>query len=387
MFLLILIITAYLSGALYHKQVALNYINTIHVAIIIEQMHQPPRHTQELVELSSSNDDRRVTVHDHPQHRLERFPSVEQRIQLYMSNWYQPPCSSETKSQYVINFDNFSFPTLKYTGPGDEDHGGASQHVFESKMQVDVKLLLEEKTVADCARDMTEWEEQEKRPHTEGRVLRRPFTSPYCKDAMEMLNITKEMASPVASPVASPREEEVSSKNRATTMASPVASPVANPKEEDVTEFHPMILQMGDDPTLSKFVPVFSKYRSSLSRDELDLVTEPSTCSTRLSASKDPTAGLAPIIWNLNSGRHFGPLLEAARSHDIPWNEKRNGTLWRGGMTGFVEERPDATPLDQCLSNTRCRFVYESRQRNSSLIDAAITLFGPQYRGGGDCNC
>lgn len=97
-------------------------------------------------------------------------------------------------------------------------------------------------------------------------------------------------------------------------------------------------------------------------------------------------SGFAPILWNLNSKRHYGVQLQSTKKFDIPWNEKKNGTLWRGGMTGFLEMRQDASDLEQCLSNTRCRFVYESRLRKSPLIDAGLSWIVPHYKGGTFCN-
>jgi Glycosyl transferase family 90 len=360
------IVYGLVSGVLYNSMETLyplfshqgGFNSCCNVALTIHQgkLLPPGGGTEEQDPSSSST----MAVHfrgppDLPQNRTDRFPSVEQRIQLYMSNWYQPPCSNQTKMSYVIERDHASFPTLRYTGPAND-----RTKVYESKVQPDVKLLLEDETIADCARSMAEWEQQEKRPRTEGRIFHRRPMVWYCQDAMEMLNITKDLSARAI-------------------LASPEA-------------FYPIILQMGDIPTLSTSVPVIAKYRSSMSRDNLHRVTDLSTCSNRLSATgtapvhENPTDGFFPIIWNLNSERHFGPHLRATRSHDIPWHDKRNGTLWRGAMTGFMEQRPDATPLDQCLSNTRCRFVYESRQRNSTLIDARLSWIPPEYSGGVYCN-
>jgi hypothetical protein len=152
----------------------------------------------------------------------------------------------------------------------------------------------------------------------------------------------------------------------------------------------PVILQMGDEKSLSLSMPIVAKFRGRLSKEELERVTAPSTCSDRPQANsmlgKGPGLdGFAPVVWNLNSVRHFG-YVPVARSEDIPWNQKKLGTLWRGIMTGFVENNENATALDQCMSNTRCRFVYESKIRKSPLIDAALVGIDPRYKGGTSCN-
>jgi Glycosyl transferase family 90 len=119
-------------------------------------------------------------------------------------------------------------------------------------------------------------------------------------------------------------------------------------------------------------------------REERQCVTAPSTCSNRSAARTMLVGhlGFAPIVWNLNSARHNGAQLQATKAFDVPWYEKKNSTLWRGAMTGFLETRQDASDLEQCLSNTRCRFVYESRLRKSSLIDAGLSWIVPHYKGG-----
>ena len=289
----------------------------------------------------------------HPAERKDRFPSVEQRIRLYMSNWYQPPCTEQAQLPYRIDYDNMSFPTLTYTG----DMEDPVQTVYESIVQPDSKLLLELETLLDCGRariDQEPWESFEKFPRTEARIRRRPNLWNYCNDSIQIIQVTSEL-------------------NRAHMNAET-----------------PVILQMGDEKSLSLSMPIVAKFRGRLSKEELERVTAPSTCSDRPQANsmlgKGPGLdGFAPVVWNLNSVRHFG-YVPVARSEDIPWNQKKLGTLWRGIMTGFVENNENATALDQCMSNTRCRFVYESKIRKSPLIDAALVGIDPRYKGGTSCN-
>jgi Glycosyl transferase family 90 len=286
----------------------------------------------------------------HPAERRDRFPSVEQRIRLYMSNWYQPPCTDQAKLPYRIDYDNMSFPTLTYTG----DTEDPVQRVYDSIVQPDSKLLLELETITDCGRARIgdePWDSFEKFPRTESRIRRRPNLWNYCNDSIQIIQINNELNGGADSPV---------------------------------------ILQMGDEKSLSLSMPIVAKFRGRLSKQELDRVTAPSTCSDRLQANsmlgKGPGLdGYAPVVWNLNSVRHFG-YVSVARSEDIPWSQKKLGTLWRGIMTGFVEDGPNATALDQCMSNTRCRFVYESKKRNSPLVDAAVVGMDPRYKGGTSCN-
>ena len=290
----------------------------------------------------------------HPLVRSDRFPSVDERIRLYMSNWYQPPCTQDAKVFYKLSHDNDSFPTLRYNGPIDD----TVQGTYESIVKPDAKILLEIDTISDCGRlkeEGTDWDSLELRPRTYDRIIGRANLWNYCANSEEILNITKEL------------------------------------NDKDKHDYTPVILQMGDEKSVSLTIPVVAKYRGRIDRNELNRVTDMTTCSDRPHANtalgKGPMLdGYAPIVWNLNVMRHFGTLGEA-RTADIPWKDKKLGTLWRGFMTGSMIDGPETTELEQCLSNARCRFVYETNlQRNSSLIDAALIGMYPTYKGGITCN-
>ena len=288
----------------------------------------------------------------HPTERSDRFPSVEARIQLYMSNWYQPPCNRKTQIDYTLSRDNETFPTLTYTGPIDD----IVLTEYKSIVAPDAKILLEEETMADCGRTpLMEGNEGfnmlEKFPRTEKRIFRRSNLWNYCKDSIEIIAITKQLTR---------------------------------------NKYSPILLQMGDEKSLSLSMPVIAKYRGRMPRKELERVSDPSTCADRPHATTAMGKGVgfdgfAPIVWNLNSERHFG-MLEQAWREDMPWKDKILGTLWRGFMTGRMDDAEQATELEQCNSNTRCRFVYEANRMKSPLIDAKLIGMYPGYKGGKSCN-
>ena len=55
----------------------------------------------------------------HPAQRSERFPSFEERLKIYMGNWYLPPCTNENKIQderirYHFNYtSSLEFPSVE----------------------------------------------------------------------------------------------------------------------------------------------------------------------------------------------------------------------------------------------------------------------------------
>ena len=288
----------------------------------------------------------------HPSKRRNRFPTVDKRIRLYMSNWFQPPCSKKSKIAYTIQYDTNSFPTLKCKKAGN------GHHVYESIVQPDVKLLLDNETILDCGRTLLQWKKEGARKRTDKRIHKRSNMWNYCFNAIEILNITHKL----------------------------------NANNGRTNTFTPVILQMGDEKSLTNSsVPYIAKFRPRLSQEEVERVTKKTTCDDRQQATTvvgngPELHGFVPIVWNLNTARHFGYIAKA-RSEDIPWKDKKLGTLWRGFMTGFMEVGPEITELEQCLSNARCRFVYETNlQGDSSLIDAALIGVYPSYKGGITCN-
>lgn len=55
----------------------------------------------------------------HPAKRSERFPSFEERLKIYMGNWYLPPCNNENRNEderirYHFNYtSSLEFPSVE----------------------------------------------------------------------------------------------------------------------------------------------------------------------------------------------------------------------------------------------------------------------------------
>jgi hypothetical protein len=53
----------------------------------------------------------RYTVDDHLKNRSARFPSIDERVRLYMTHWYAPPCSARQRILYAFrNADDTNDP-------------------------------------------------------------------------------------------------------------------------------------------------------------------------------------------------------------------------------------------------------------------------------------
>jgi hypothetical protein len=119
--------------------------------------------------------------------REQRFPSVEDRLKVYMSNWYIPPCEGYDdgliKYSYNQSNDNNSeWPSLLiHTIP---DRGNHSVHQIESIIEPDRILFLDTDTARDCASTRIDQGSNQK---YHGRVLVRQNMFMYCVDVADTL--------------------------------------------------------------------------------------------------------------------------------------------------------------------------------------------------------
>jgi len=153
----------------------------------------------------------------------------------------------------------------------------------------------------------------------------------------------------------------------------------------------PLIVQFGDAFARSRTVPIISKYRKRILVNESisRFSSEATTCNdpylkvdsrppimawTWDSYYWDAKPIYQPIVWKLESSRHFGNNFRESRYQDIPWEKKKLGAVWIGDMTGGPEASlitPDMSSQQICYWNPRCNFVYQ--HRNSSLVHARLS--------------
>ena len=123
--------------------------------------------------------------------REQRFPSVEERLQVYMSNWYIPPCEGYDNGliQYSYtrstdsNSSSEAWPSLLvHTIP---DRGNHSVHQIESIVEPDRVLFLDADTARDCASARNQAGSGNQKYN--GRVLMRENMFMYCVDVEDTL--------------------------------------------------------------------------------------------------------------------------------------------------------------------------------------------------------
>jgi hypothetical protein len=341
-----------------------------------------PDHVQQLLGNFS------IHIRWHPKKRSERFPSVDERVKLYMSNWYLPPCRNtnytassssigtfagkySTRISTIQSNDgrNESWPILYISDPMDSVSNNKSM-IIDSSVHPDRNILLHRATIEDCARSKEEYNQQGKL-FTESRVNKRWFMFSYCSEVVELMNLMDQMD-----------RDEVDDEDGDTTTT-------------------PILAYFGDGTGLISNdqdafeIPLIAKYRAATTKEYISQVTttttgggggsnylrEEESCWKQEQQARPPLKTvyhqdeyrnkLSPIIWRLNPNRHWNPLPEALQK-DTAWEEKKNVAFYSGDMTGSYNSGSKTTDLETCVSNQRCRFVL--MHGSSKLIDARIAF-------------
>lgn len=287
-----------------------------------------------------------------------RFPSREERLKIYMSNWYAPPCTEYSKG--FVEFESLDlpdsqkqhtahWPRIKIRVARDfdadtRDNESLVELIVDSAIEPDTTFYVDPDVVIDCLKP----NETAKFPD---RVIFRKNMNMYCEDA-------------------------------ATSLLTAIAHVDWERKlqGEDASSIvvQPTLIQFGDLKHSHYFgninVPHLKKFRSATTRDWLDSVTalECYTSPRDFLPNAHHTTYFQPIIWKLASRRHFGNLVRVFKE-DTAWSLKKNMAIFRGQLTGaqadgYNKHRP---ALENCLKLRRCRLVYN--HSNSSLVQAHLT--------------
>ena len=266
-------------------------------------------------------------AHWHPQDRGERFPSVDERVRLYMSTWYLPPCSKPDLSFHRNNSD--STPTIFI-----QEKARSQPLSISCEPRRDAVFSIHSKTLAKCVG-----------------VRSLPLLS-YCNDLFDdFWDFSFDSNPPVL------------------VLAGDIRSEKAMPK----ADIHS--------------TPVLAKHRKAASIEAVHNATHtknPSDCTDQRNhlyfdhSNKndyDVPIPFPPIIWKLNTKRHFGKHLDIVRHTKILWQDKIPKAIWRGDPTGYGRNRvmqngihfPEAT----CNAMPRCLFV--KKHVGSHVLDAGFT--------------
>jgi hypothetical protein len=309
--------------------------------------------------------------------RKTRFPSVDERVRVYMSNWYLPPCllKTATTTSHVkndtTNISSDSF--LEYNLKRNEEDG--TQHmVFREVRTTREKkhgrlrsFVIDDSTHFDLLR------------HLNKDKMLACTTNTYCTDFVQYLF---------------PAMERVATSINDTTTTNNVSDVVFMYQFSDVEKTRAYSIDMYKYTGYPN-VPNFKKFRFAMSNDELERILTPTNDEDQCSISPRPVPvtiiqqqrmiqgekiepNSQPIVVKLTMKRHYGPLQNITKI-DVEWSKKKNQAIFRGQFTGLfpngmkVNDIRKLSPIDQCNVLHRCRLVYNSAS-NTTLIDAKLAL-------------
>lgn len=296
-------------------------------------------------------------IHVPPTTRANRFPSVEQRVKLYMSNWYSPPCEYATDQFVRYRYERASDASewkalhLEAMAHGDLTNGTLTDLKIESIVEPDTLFFMDKEILQFCARD--------------------------------------DIVDPEIEVVLTPREQILSERIKGVTnmqmycydikkMMLPALRHVEWGRQGRDEPEPPTLLQFGDNKNShghgTIVFPHMKKFRSAAtSQRGLDKLTSVK-CHDKpreMLHSVHGTQVFQPIIWKLATHRHFG-YLSRIQQWDTPWSQKMNKAIFRGQLTGakdnYLRHESD---FYNCMHMKRCKLVYD--HVNSTLLDAKLT--------------
>jgi Glycosyl transferase family 90 len=315
------------------------------------------------------------------QNRSIRFPSVEHRVKVYMSNWYIPPCDDSARITYqysTVTSDNDTVTvrelSLQQQQMGTEGNFG-NDDVTTTMYPNQKQRLFEVDSHFDIKHDKSFNE-----LHFVNRQVFMDCKHTYCRDVVNAIL---------------PAFDRLLENN---------TGKVVNDK---VTTNALIFVQFGDtiqtrglekqlQQKNSKLVfypriPVIQKVRVSKSAIELNYETDDATyrCYTKGERRVSLTSKgyfpshplnrkqMEPIVWKLKTNRHYGRIYRVVAADTLKWEEKKDKAIFRGALTGTYMNgvrQVDALSYsvdERCRLLQRCWFTY--KHGLSPLIDSKLT--------------
>jgi hypothetical protein len=294
------------------------------------------------------------TVDDDISNRSARFPSFDERLRVYMTHWYAPPCSDEQRIHY-------SFSTLGIDNP---------------------ELIFSHNT-ANITKNPLKWRwwslrRKKKNNNNKDKVVN--ISSSIVSSDIHYLSHTQDGGTP-----------NCTRKHSWMSYCRDVDSTVwpSMDRMNDWTFHHdnttqdmltmptpPILMQFGDMTSSTRLgptnVPVVMKTRLSVSREKGTSLTAAVCRNETPSMFARGQDHMNAILWKLNNHRHYGRL-DGVAAADTMWKRKHNKTVFRGVLSGGATPKfLNASHLDACLYFPRCRAIYNSY--DSALVDARLSV-------------
>jgi Arabidopsis thaliana protein of unknown function (DUF821). len=269
----------------------------------------------------------------HPVLRKDRFPSVDERVQLYMSTWYLPPCSSSKERlryRYILQDDNLRSPPFVQIMQYDNDSTAAAINItLETRMKPDTIFALNENGLSE---------------ENVGR---------YPQDAQKILHLYHELFP-----------------GSATTELPPIVITVGDSGGEHFAH-HP--------------IPYFCKWRPIARPSDWKWIQSTGMMSSCIESvenrgrfgqdmySSNQTM-YAPIVWGVSYRRHFR-YVAWVPWYDTGWEKKQHGAIWRGVLTGAKGRVVMGDSfVSNCQRVPRCKFVEKFHKSETLNVGVSFQL-------------
>ena len=315
--------------------------------------------------------------------RHTRFPSVDERVKLYMTSWYTPPCEENVDGHVLYTYPDSMSSTYKSTvivqpvtvvTSTNINEGVVNPTEVPPRLSIDTTysrtplcFLYNRSVIEECTDNLCNDARQYYTPYVDQYFV----TNPYSDDPNVPLFAQHGDANYYRANLADRTQQ---------------SSSITSMPQENVESR----LYLGNPN-----IPVFKKFRGALSETERATIIQSNTCfgtgqrrTVATAVSSESTEmmyhdAFLPIISIVsNFGRHFHPLIDIidSDSDSRPWDQKVSKAVYRGLCTGQsksaykskkIRERENVSDYDFCQNIPRCRLVFE--YHNSSLVDAKLT--------------
>ncbi|KAL7555947.1 hypothetical protein ACA910_005487 [Epithemia clementina (nom. ined.)] len=319
-----------------------------------------------------------------PNERAKRFPSVEERVKVYMGHWYLPPCGlsssnddptsveKEEKDHFVVfykyNPENETVHLLIKDPDSDHKNENTKNNTNHSSQQATAAVYSYVLGSRPESRQpffakQSDFEfcnvtfQHDKRIHHECLDVHHTIPKAYLWQQRQQSgddhphNITLSSSSAIAS---TSHHQNNSTNRHVTDFFWNETHLHFNGQNSngsyDYSNSHnlpPVLLRFGDESKAER-IPIFQKWKPALTTEELERVTSGSCRHSRpsrrqpfdthsLAASSFSSSLWPPIVWLLNSKRHYR-FVKSVPNADTLWKHKKNMAIFRGGLTGFLDE-------------------------------------------------
>jgi Glycosyl transferase family 90 len=318
----------------------------------------------------------RYDTYQEAQFRSQRFPSVEQRVKLYLSNWYLPPCP-DSDAPFIAysarRLYHWEYSRSEHIDTSVDDNSPSSEDKWYYELHV-VHMDNEDDTEDRTVRSMVVTNEVE---------VRRIFYA----DASPLLNCSQQVNWSIHFYCSDTQQsilEELPALGWNDSSSSSPPPPILVQFSDETESIMGIDIANHSQVISNPDVPHFKKIRYALSNKDLDrLVRRPvlytdqddeaqSSSACDASPRRRPPTGmdhLQPILWLLNEDRHF-EYTKRLRRYDRPWKGKQDRAVFRGMLTGLKYDPADEAGYI-CYQLLRCRLVQE--YYHSTLVDARLT--------------